>query len=94
MERNDFDDEIYDRRPKRNKRKEKRAERATMARTISNTDCTTDIMMVDSGTKSHMTSRSNCVFDQVECSVQIHLADDYTVPATHQRVRTGIWKGE
>lgn len=46
-----------------------------------------DFMVVDSGTTSHMTAKSDRVIEQETCIMKIHLADDSTVSATNMGVR-------
>ena len=51
-------------------------------------------MMVGSGTTSHMTAQSDCVFNQRMCNMSIFLADDATTIAHRTGFRNVTWKGE
>lgn len=76
--------------PKREKKKG--GERAAMPRTGPKTARNPDYLMVDSGTTSHMTARSDCVSNQTGCGVDIQLADHSTVTATKTGIRTVVWQ--
>lgn len=53
-----------------------------------------DMMMLDSGTSSHMTPKSEGINVKKSCNVSILLADDSTVTATEKGTRSVKWKTE
>ena len=80
--------------PKRTKKSKKPvAHRAAMARTGSQSIGRPDVMMIDSGTTSHMTSMADKVYDKEACHVAIKLADDSEITATQVGVRKVKWQG-
>ena len=80
--------------PKRTKKSKKPvAHRAAMARTGSQSIGRPDVMMIDSGTTSHMTSMAYKVYDKEACHVAIKLADDSEITATQVGVRKVKWQG-
>ena len=90
----DSDSESPAERPKRTKKSKKPvAHRAAMARTGSKTVGRPDVMMVDSGTTSHMTAMADRVTDKSACHVAIKLADDSEVSAKQVGVRMVNWQG-
>ena len=64
-----------------------------MDRNGSETARRPDVMMVDSGTTSHMTGMADRVSNKAACSVAITLADDSQVMETHVGVRKVNWQG-
>lgn len=53
-----------------------------------------DVMLVDSGTTSHMTALDKRVASKRGVTTDIHLADDSTVTATRMGVRTVVWRNK
>ena len=76
---------------KKLKKKAKKDERAAMAKTVKTAE---DIMLVDSGTTSHMTARSETVTSRSECDISIALGDDSKVKATKKGDRRVQWAAE
>lgn len=75
----------------RHKRKAKDTERSAMAR---RSGAKTDMMMLDSGTSSHMTPHSERVSERIACDVPISLADNSTVQAKYKGKRSVTWIGQ
>ena len=93
-DKSESDEEFPAVRTERNKKSKKKVvHRAAMARTGSKTARRPDVMMVDSGTTSHMTGMADRVSNKAACSVAITLADDSQVMATHVGVRKVNWQG-
>ena len=55
---------------------------------------TTDMMMLDSGTSSHMTPHVERVSEKRDCEIPISLADNSTVTAKSKGKRSVTWNGE
>ena len=66
---------------KKSRKKNKKDERTAMAKAKRLIE---DIMLVDSGTTSHMTERSETVSSRSECDISIALGDDSKVKATEK----------
>ena len=75
------------------KKSRRGSEVAAMART-SNARRSSDSMMIDSGTSSHITPFEHKVSNLEECDVTITLGDDSTVPSVTQGTRRVQWQGE
>ena len=76
---------------KKSRKKNKKDERTAMAKAKRLIE---DIMLVDSGTTSHMTERSETVSSRSECDISIALGDDSKVKQTEKGDRRVSWANE
>ena len=76
---------------KKSRKKAKKDKRAAMAKTKQPGE---DVMLVDSGTTSHITARSETVSSRSGCDISIALGDDSKVKATEKGDRRVQWAGE
>lgn len=77
-----------DRKGKGKKKTKKSGERSAVARPSKKGP---DMMLVDSGTSAHMTSRSDRVISKEHCDVDISLGDNSKVHSSHKGIRKVMW---
>lgn len=65
--------------------------RAAIARAMLSTLKHSSVMMLDSGTTTHMTNAIETIHDVSKCNVPISLGDDSEIQATHRGTRTVTW---